>query len=277
LETIYTPDYALDRSFTQCLKIHKESLLTYRHYLWQNFKKDFVGSTRGSLFGVAWKFVLPVVPSSVYILLQSIGVFAKAEGMPKAMYVICGMTFYQFFADCVNNAVGKLVGGERNLITKVKLPLLVVYLSGLGQIFFDTAVRCGLIMILAIYYKYNLFYLLSMPLTLIPLLLLALSGGIFLSFYNVYYGDIANVVGIVLRYGLFASGVIFPLPTTRALGKVLSFSPIYQLVENGRSLIVTGATSHTTLYVVLVAVGLVAFLYVLKVMSVVENRIISDL
>ena len=115
---------------------------------------------------------------------------------------------------------------------------------------------------------------LLIPVIALPLLIFGAGIGILFSFFAVFSKDVHNVTTVLIRYGLFASAVIFPLPMDGAIGTIIGFNPMYHMVDGTRHLLVGQPLPHPLAYTVCVLAGLLVFLFAIKKTCSMEERLV---
>jgi lipopolysaccharide transport system permease protein len=207
---------------------------------------------------------MPLVPMSVYVLLHVLGVFRSWTGMPRVLYVVAGMSFWTLWSDIVSVSVARL-NNEVEMVKRLRAPLIVIYLTGVGQVLFDTMVRLALLVTLLVCFGAGFgWQWLMLPVLLLPLFAFGLGLGILLSFFAVFTRDVNNAVAIVLRYGVFLSGVIFPLPAMGTIGKVVQLNPMFHMVDGARSLVVNGYMPNVWAYCLCAAISVCICIFALN-------------
>jgi ABC-type polysaccharide/polyol phosphate export permease len=274
-EVVYTNRYNLDMSFKKAYIDMFEDIYRFRALIWQYIRRDFVASYRGTFLGFIWKLILPLVPISVYIFLQLLGIFTTATGMNKALYVACGMTFWSLWAESLSVTLDCL-SRQSSMIKKMKVPLIIVYITSIGQILFDTLTRMALVIALLIIYGQTFHWTwIALPVIALPCLVFGFALGVLLSFFAVFTKDVKNVVSIIIRYGLFASAVIFALPMDNPIvERVALCNPMFHLVDGTRNLLVTGTLTYPVYWTFCSIVGVALCLLALKKASSMEERLV---
>lgn len=236
--TKYESTYRLKTSYAEVFKFYLFSILKYRNFIWVNFLKHFKASFRQSYFSLAWKVIIPLVPVSVYVVMQFFGILKGNSQMPFALSVVVGMTFWQLFSSAVTVTMNA-PDQEKAMLKKINIPFLLFYISSLGAVIFDYLIRLMLIWALLIAYQipFTISWIL-LPLSMLPILFFGAAVGIFISFFSIFFHDIRILVDIVLRYGLFISGVLFPITGTGKIAFILGFNPMLILIDNLRSFLV---------------------------------------
>jgi len=267
----YSNHYRNNPSFREVYSYYMNAFTQYKKFMWVSFLTNFKASYRQSFFGIIWKIILPLVPVVVYVVLQLLGLLRQNSSMPSALYVVIGMTFWQLFASSILTIMSSSIK-DRAVLKKNKLPFILFYISSLGETVFEYFIRLFLILVLLIYYNVDFSVSwLTLPLLCVPIILLGTGLGILLSFFNVFFSDIRNFVDILLRYGIFISGVIFPLSFGGTFTKILSWNPMYILLDNFRDFLVFGHIVNTNHLLVTFALIFVLLFFSFKKLYSLEH------
>ncbi|KJS15155.1 MAG: sugar ABC transporter permease [Peptococcaceae bacterium BRH_c4b] len=222
------------------------SLWRYRELIKQFAKRDVIVRYKGSYLGMLWTFLYPLFMLMVYSFVFSV-IFKSRWGtevnnkLEFALILFCGLTTYNLFAECVTRAPG-LILSNVNYVKKVVFPLeilpLVVAGSALVQAVISLLILVvGLIAVMGVFHWTIVF----LPLVLLPLLLLILGFGWFLSSLGVYLRDIGQVVGIVVQALMFLSPIFYPVSVIPVeLRPIYYLNPMSYVVEDMRRVIIWG-------------------------------------
>src|SRR5512140_1256587 len=99
------------------------SLWKQRELVWEMTKRDVMGRYRGSMMGILWSFLNPVLMLVVYTFVFNVVFQARwgTDGSSRTEFAIIlfvGMIIHALFAECVNRAPG-LILGNVNYVKKV--------------------------------------------------------------------------------------------------------------------------------------------------------------
>lgn len=269
-EITYTPQFRKGSSLFEAIKSLVDDIRKNSNLLVVYSKREFVASYRKSAFGILWNIITPLIPISVYLLLQVAGILVSSTDIPRAIYVSFGITFWGLFADGTQIVMNRL-DSEKNLISKVKVPLVIIYLSAIWKVFFDFIVRLVVSFTVLVLsgYSIRLSWLNIFPHTIL-IITLSLSIGILLSFIATYIKDVKSIVAIFFRYGIFASGVIFPIAGTGIFSKLIKLNPFYYLINDIRHSIVFGGFTSPEMFFYLILSAILLFFYSVKKLYTME-------
>lgn len=190
--------------------------------LWQFTKRDIQTRYRGSVLGLGWALVAPLLMLGVFTLVFH-GMFklrwpVSAAGVAQvdfALQVFVGLLLFQFFAEVAGRAP-TLVLSQSNLVTKVVFPLHVLGISAVFAAGFQMSVAAVLLLLFASVLVGPAASWLALPLVILPLALFLLAMAWALSALGVYLRDIGQMMQMVTTLVMFLSPVFYPVSTVPA-------------------------------------------------------------
>jgi lipopolysaccharide transport system permease protein len=213
--------------------------------IWQLTKRETLQRYRGSLLGMTWIILGPLLVLSVYAFVFSEIFPSRWASMPGsadfAVMIFCGMIFYGLFADCVSRASG-LILGNPNYVKKVIFPLhvlpVVSVLAGVIQLAINMVV---LEIFVAVFLQR---VPVTLPLAIFPVFALAalcLGLSWLLASLGIFLRDIGQVTGFILSILFFLSPVLYPLEAVpEKYRSWMKLNPLTTIIENARRTLVTG-------------------------------------
>lgn len=248
-------------------------LSQFRSHIAIIFSAEFASVYRGTLLGVFWNFALPLVPVGVYIMLVNLKVFPSFEGLAPAVYISFNVTLWMLFAGMITRPI-QIVKNRTSDVMKTSIPLSAAIASSFAQLLFDTSIRLILVIGLVIYYgpNPNLLGILG----ILPLFigsLLFMSFGLILAIFNMIYLDVDRIVSIALQYGIFVSGIIFPISTLGPLTFLEHYNPFNVFVSASRDILFYGMPINSLSLLVWSACAVVVSIIAFRFFYVMEHRI----
>lgn len=203
---------------------------------------------RGSVFGLAWALIHPLVMLGVYgfvfgLVLQARwpGVVGATDPLAYVALLFSGLALHGFLAECLVKAPG-LILSNTSYVKKVVFPLPVLALAQWAAALFHLGVS---LLVLAVFQLLAFGWLpvtaLLLPCALVPLAAFGLGAMWALSAVAVYFRDLAQVVGLLATLMLFLSPALYPLDSVpAALRAWLYFNPLTPALELVRELVFWG-------------------------------------
>jgi lipopolysaccharide transport system permease protein len=201
------------------------ALIWRQHSLiWQMAMREALGRYRGSVLGVLWSFITPLILLSIYTFVfteifnvkWTVATSANATTTPQsklefAVVLFAGLIVFNLFAECISKAPLTIVGNP-NLVKKLMFPLellpLVNWLSALFHMCIAVIIL-QTFQIIAFGNAPSIGWLL--PVILVPLSLLILGLSWFLASLGVYVRDISQTIGVAITGLMFISPIFFPI------------------------------------------------------------------
>lgn len=228
----------------------------YYFLFFQWLKRDFDGRYRGSLLGLAWPALQPLIQTAVFTLvlhhfmkirwLSGGGAHHFADGSlllnETALYafnVLCGLAVFNYFSEILNKSPAAVLA-QPNLITKVRFPLLVLPLTTVGAALIVLATSVALLTLVMLMLGMHATQVLWLPLWFLPVLIYGMVAAITLSAFGVFLRDIAQVIPSVVSLLFFITPIFYPTETIPSdLRFLAELNPIAWSIDSLR-LIVLG-------------------------------------
>jgi lipopolysaccharide transport system permease protein len=217
-----------------------------RNLIWELTKRDVVGRYRGSLLGILWSFLNPILMLVVYTFVFNVVFQARwgDGGTSKtefALILFVGLIVHGLFAECVNRAPS-LVLSNPNYVKKVVFPLEILPWVAMGSALFHAVVSVlVLLIVLTLIHLQLNWTALFFPLIALPLVLLTMGITWFLASIGVFIRDVSQTTGIATTIMLFLSPVFFPsaaLPDPYR--QLLHINPLTFVIEQARNVLIWG-------------------------------------
>ena len=209
-------------------------------------RRDVIGRYRGSVMGILWSLLNPILMLTVYTFVFSVVFQARwGEGSGSktefAVILFVGMIIHALFAECVNRAPS-LILSNVNYVKKVVFPLEILPWVAMGSALFHTAISALVLLVaFALIHFYLNWTVIFLPLLLIPLVLFTMGVTWFLASIGVFLRDVGQTTGIITTVMMFLSPVFFPVSALpEAYRPLLHINPLTFMIEQARDILIWG-------------------------------------
>ncbi len=241
-------------------------LWTYRGLIAKLSKKNIFVRYRGSLLGVVWAFVQPLMMLAVYTFVFSVIFEAKwGQGLEQdrlsfALALFVGILTFEIIGNTVNASPG-LILGNVNFVKKVVFPLEILPLVKLIESVVFSLFGLLVLIVVKLIYTHTLSWtIILLPIVWCPVLLFALGWSYFLASLGVFIRDIGALVGVVVTMFFFLSPIFYPLSAVpESLRIFCQVNPIAAFVQDARNVILWGQTPDWFWYMVYFSISLLIF------------------
>jgi lipopolysaccharide transport system permease protein len=220
-------------------------LWRYRDLVAQMTERDARSRYRGSAGGLFWVAFHPLLMLAVYTFFFT-EVFPARWGSGGsradfALVLFVGLLLHGLLAETMQRAP-TLVVGNPNLVKRVVFPLDLLPVVSLGSTLFHLVIG------LAIWLAFHVVVRgappltsLWLPLTIAPLLVMALGIAWILASLGVYLRDVGYVVPVLATVLLFATPIFYPLDAIKGPMRALVMAgPLTVPVEQSRRVLIDG-------------------------------------
>ena len=175
----------------------------------QLVRKDLKVKYQGSALGFVWSLANPLFMLGIYYVIFT---YVFDAGVPDYhVYLMAGLLAFTAFSQGVGNASTSVVGNA-GLVKKVRFPLAVLPLSGVGFAMVQLALQLPVLLVIALVSGINFFglqFLLIVP-ALSLLLVLTVALGTIASALNVRYRDTSHFVDIAMLIWFWLNPILYP-------------------------------------------------------------------
>lgn len=233
---------------------HSSSLFSMFHSFKRNRRLTFEMTKReirkkyqGSMIGLAWTFINPLLMLIVYTFVFSVvfkarwGVDANESRVDFAIILFAGLIVFGIFSEAVNQAPSLIINNV-NYVKKVIFPLEILSWVSLGSILFQAAISIGILLLVQLLLKGSIpWTFIYFPFVILPLVLASLGSSWFIAALGVFVRDIGQVLGFLTTVLMFTSAIFFPITALSERNQaILKLNPIALLVEESRKVLVYG-------------------------------------
>lgn len=210
-------------------------------------RREIAARYTGSLFGLAWTIVTPLVMLAIYTFIFGV-IFPVKWPLPGeagtghfALILFIGMILFQFFADCITRSPG-LVLENVAYVKKVVFPLEILPWVAVLHSGFNALVATG-VLVIAYLVLSGLPPLsaLATPLVVAPLVLITLGLTWILASLGVFLRDLRQLVALLTMGLMFLTPIFYPVSAVPPqYAWALALNPIAPVVENARLALMFG-------------------------------------
>ncbi|MBW8850583.1 MAG: ABC transporter permease [Xanthomonadales bacterium] len=225
-----------------------ESLWQHRRLIVQLVRRDVLGRYRGSMVGLAWSFLYPLLMLLVYTFVFSVvfesrwpGALAGESKARFALLLFVGVLCHGFLSEVLLKAPTTVVGNA-NYVKRVVFPLETLGFTLVGSAAFHMLV--GLMILLAVKLATEGSVPLSvlwLPLVLAPLACVGLGIAWLFAALGVFVRDIGQIAGVLATLLMFLAPVFYPVAALPVkLQAWMSVNPITVPIEQARRVLFAG-------------------------------------
>jgi len=241
------------------------SLFEYRGLIWNFIKRDISQKYVGSLLGLYWSVINPILSLVIYILV--FGVFLKVR-LPGdtdiwdfALYFAAGFLPWTAFQSSIMRAAGSIIE-NKNYIKKVPFPSEIFPIYVTLSEFVNLLISLGIYFVLFVILKgIPTVFILLLPLAIILQMMFTFSLAFFLSSGSVYFRDIPQLLGTIFLIWFWMTPIGYTVDLIPpSLDWIVTLNPVFYMLEIYRDALFYGKIPGPDILVPFVIFSIVLFI-----------------
>ncbi|MBC8506399.1 MAG: ABC transporter permease [Anaerolineales bacterium] len=235
LSTKAAPETILLRPTRGWSALNLGDLWRYRELIFFLTWRDIKVRYKQTVLGAAWAIIRPVMTMLVYSLIFGQLANLDSEGVPYTIFTYVALLPWQLFSKAMNDT-GRSMVSNRNMITKVYFPRLVIPISTVLSGLVDFLIAFIILIGMMIYYDISLTSAIwTLPLFLILTLVSALGVGLWFSSMNVLYRDVGYMLPFLIEMWKYLTPVAYSAQYVTGTWKIIySLNPMAGVVQGFR-------------------------------------------
>ena len=203
--------------------------------------RDVETRYKHSLLGLYWAIINPLITAAIFTFLFSVIFHTPSGNVPYVVFLVTGLTFWNFFANGIMSATG-CISGSAGLLAKIYFPRVVLPTASVFARLIDLLFSLIVMVAFILLYRVPIHWT---ALWVIPLLgvqvMFTLGIAYLFASLNVLYRDMTQLVGLLLMVWMYGSPVMYTATTVNpTLQGVLLMNPMGGLLQAMRDLIFVG-------------------------------------
>jgi lipopolysaccharide transport system permease protein len=244
-------------------RLHPLVPVLHRYLLVQFIRRDILSRYQGSVLGVGWSLLYPLLILAAYTFVVR-GVFKArwpggADSTAEfALQVFAGLVVFNLFGELLGRAP-RLVLEQPNLVKRVVFPLELLAWVAVGTAMFHALLALA-VLFAGLWWSAGSLHATALltPVVLAACVPVLLGLAWLLAALGVFIRDIGHVMGAVVSMLLFLSPVLYPASALPAgFSGLLWINPLTVPIESLRALLLQGTAPDWRALAIYTAVGFV--------------------
>lgn len=244
------------------------SVVSSRELLWNFTLRELRTKYRRSVLGWTWSMLNPLATVAIYwfvfgVIFPGVAPVGDPSELDSfALFLLCGLIPWNFFALMCNMGLGSITGNA-GLVRRVAFPREILVFANVTHACVQFAIELTLLCIVLVIAGSPL--ILWLPVLLFASVLLVMFGSGFalaLGSLSVYFRDMAYLWTIVIQVWFFATPIVYPPSLLREnesipdwVVTVLDANPAAKFIEVFRTLLYDGTGPAATDLLVLAVIS----------------------
>ena len=234
------------------------SLRRYNYMLLQLIKRDFKVRYRGSILGMLWSVLNPLLNMIVLSIAFS-QVFKAVDNY--SMYLLSGLVLFNFFGESTNQGLTAIVSNF-GLISKVYFPKFILPLSKVISSTINLLLSFVAFLVISSFIDIHIWwgYLLILY-VFITLILFASGVSFILATLQVFMRDIQHLYSVILTAWMYGTPIVYPIDVIpQFFLPIYRANPLYIYIDFFRQITLYSTIPNCTSFVLCLSWGIGTFI-----------------
>ncbi len=266
-----------NKNFIRLLQESLRDIYSSRFLARQLAERDIKAQYRQSYLGFLWVFLTPLATAAVWVFLNLSGTIEVTDtGIPYPVYAFSGTLLWSILREAVNSPAHN-TNSSRGILGKINFPKEALIISGLYKVLFNASVKILLLVVFIFLFGIGFHWsLLLLPFTILGVLLVGTTLGLFLTPFSMLYTDVGRMVSMGFSFLMYITPVVYAVPDSGLMKFIMELNPFTPLILTSRDVLTGTSPEYLVYYFSLIVVSIPLFflalvLYRISIPVIVER------
>jgi len=215
---------------------------------WTN--RTIRGRYQQSVLGGLWAIIQPAASVIIFSIIFTKFVPVDTGGIPYPVFSYVAVVPWTFFASSLGDMSNSLIQ-NMTLVTKIYFPREALPIAAMLARLLDFGISGGLLIILMVIYRVQVYPmgLLILPLLILTQIALVTGLGLIAAALNIFYRDVQPLLTLVIQLWFYASPIIYPVTMVPERYRTLYFlNPMAGIIESYRDILLEQSLPGTYIF-----------------------------
>jgi ABC-2 type transport system permease protein len=211
----------------------------YREMFVALVARDVRGRYRGSLLGILWSFINPMMQMAVYTVVFS---YIFRAGVPNYnVFLFCALLPWMWFTSSLTAGANAIVANG-NLVKKIYFPTELLPMVAVTSNLINFLLSLPVLFAFLVAYRYPPSWTwLALPLVIVVQFALTSGFSILLASLNTFYRDVSYLLGVLITMWFYVTPIIYPASLVpERLMPLMALNPMFHVVSTYRQILLDG-------------------------------------
>jgi len=225
-----------------------KNLFLYRHILLQMVTREIKGRFAGSMGGLLWNFIHPLLMLAVYLFvfvyIFKIRVGSEAGSGTSVIYLMAGLFPWIMLAEGLSRGTSSLIENA-NLIQKTSFPVEILPAKAVLAPLFSYGIAILMLSAYKMIFTASFAFFLILPFIFLLQVIFTLGIAFFTATLTVFFRDVMQLMQVLINFWIYLTPILYPmnlLPDWAA--RAMYLNPVYPLIALYHDLFVDGRISQ---------------------------------
>lgn len=220
------------------------NLYLYRYILSQMVMREIKGRFAGSIGGLLWNFVQPVLMLVIYLFVFvyvfKLRVGTEGGASASAVYIMAGLFPWVILAEGLSRGTTSLIENA-NIIQKTFFPTEILPAKAVLAPLLSYGVAIVILMLYRITVSGTFIIIVLIPVIILLQILFTLGLAFLSSTGSVFFRDVLQIVNLMISFWIFLTPILYPVSMLPEWAKnAMYINPLYPFMSIYQSIYLNG-------------------------------------
>jgi len=225
-------------------------LISSKDILFSWASRTIRGRYQQSVLGGLWAIIQPAASVLIFSIIFTQFVPVDTGGIPYPVFSYVAVVPWTLFSSSVIDMSNSLIQ-NMTLVTKIYFPRETMPIAAMLARLLDFSISGGLLIVLMIIFRVQIYPLglLILPLIILTQIALITGLGLITAALNIFYRDVQPLLTLVIQLWFYASPIIYPVTMVPERFRTLYFlNPMAGIIESYRDILLEQSLPGTYIY-----------------------------
>jgi len=221
-----------------------KNFFIYRHLLMQMVTREIKGRFAGSMGGILWNFIHPILMLLVYLLvfvyIFKIRVGSEAGAGTSVVYLIAGLFPWIMISEGLSHGTSSLIENS-NLIQKTSFPVEILPAKAVIAPLFSYGIAILMLSAYKMIFSGSFAFFLILPFIILLQVIFTLGIAFFTATLTVFFKDVMQIVQVIINFWIYLTPILYPMNLLPDwAGRLMYLNPLYPIITLYHDIFVDG-------------------------------------
>lgn len=221
-----------------------KNFVVYRHLLLQMVTREVKGRFAGSMGGLLWNFIHPILMLLVYLFvfvyIFKIRVGPEAGAGASVVYLMAGLFPWIMMSEGLSRGTSSLIENA-NIIQKTSFPVEILPAKAVIAPFFNYGIAVLLLSAYKMIISGSFTFFLVLPFIFLLQVIFTLGLVFFTATLTVFFKDVMQIMQVIISFWMYLTPILYPMDLLPDwAGRLMCFNPLYPIITLYHDIFIDG-------------------------------------
>jgi len=221
-----------------------KNFFIYRHLLLQMVTREIKGRFAGSMGGLLWNFIHPILMLVVYLFvfvyIFKMRVGSEAGAGTSVVYLIAGLFPWIMIAEGLSRGTSSLIENA-NLIQKTSFPVEILPAKAVIAPLFSYGIAILMLSAYKMIFSGSFAFFLILPFIFLLQVIFTLGIAFFTATLTVFFRDVMQIMQVIINFWIYLTPILYPMNLLPDwAGRLMYLNPLYPVITLYHDIFVDG-------------------------------------